>query len=126
MSANIKPKKDRVVLRHFLTNKLRKASYQWPARKQAIQAARVERGKYRCAICLGESFGPRDIQVDHILPVVDEEAGFIDWNTYIERLFCYVEGYQVLCKACHAAKTFFEQEIRKQVRREKKKDEEDI
>jgi hypothetical protein len=61
--------------------------------------------------------------VDHIQPVVDEEIGFADFNTYIDRLFCSVDGFQVLCKQCHSAKTFFEQEIRKDVKREKKKDE---
>jgi 5-methylcytosine-specific restriction endonuclease McrA len=113
-------------LRHFLTNKLRRISYQWPDRKKAIKDARVARGKYRCNSCLGENFGPKDIQLDHIIPVIDEEMGFIDWNTYIERLFCEVDNFQVLCKPCHSAKTFFEQEIRKQVKRENKKEEEEI
>jgi 5-methylcytosine-specific restriction endonuclease McrA len=114
------------IMRHWLTNKLRRLSYQWPPRKQAIKNARIARGKYRCNSCLGENFGPKDIQLDHIIPVVDEEIGFVDWNTYIERLFCSVDNFQVLCKPCHGAKTFFEQEIRKQVKHEKKKDEDDI
>lgn len=112
------------VLKHFLVNKLRRISYQWSPRRQAIVRARVERGQYRCACCDG-LFGPKEINVDHIYPVVDEEDGFLDWNTYIDRLFCAVEGYQVLCKTCHGAKTFLEQEIRKQVKREKTKDEDD-
>lgn len=114
------------ILKHWLTNKLRRLSYQWPARKAAIQKARVSRGKYKCATCEGDQFGPKEIQLDHIIPVVDEEAGFIDWNTYIDRLFCIEDNFQVLCKPCHAAKTFFEQEIRKQVKREKNNQEEDI
>lgn len=93
----------------------------WPPRKDAISAARLERGIYKCASCEGR-FGPKEIQLDHIIPVVDEETGFIDWNTYIDRLFCEEAGFQVLCKPCHEAKTFFEQEIRKQVKREKNKD----
>jgi 5-methylcytosine-specific restriction endonuclease McrA len=114
------------ILKHFLTNKLRRISYQWPPRKAAIVAARVSRGKYKCASCEGENFGPKDIQLDHIIPVVDEEIGWTDWNTYIERLFCDEENFQCLCRPCHAAKTFFEQEIRKQVKREKNNKEEDI
>lgn len=113
------------ILRHWLTNKLRRLSYQWPPRKQAIKNARIARGQYKCATCEG-TFGPKEIQLDHIQPVVDEEIGFIDFNTYIERLFCVEDNFQVLCKPCHAAKTFFEQEIRKQVKHEKRKDEEDI
>ena len=111
-------------LRNFLTNKLRRISYQWPPRQQAIRNARVERGVYKCASCEG-LFGPKEIQLDHIVPVIDEEIGFVDWNTYIDRLFCVEENFQVLCKPCHETKTFFEQEIRKQVKQEKKKDEDD-
>ena|ERR1700733_6312900 len=115
----------RPLLKNFLVNKLRRASYQWPPRRQAIANARVERGKYQCNICEGKEFGPKDIQLDHIYPVVDEEVGFIDFNTYIDRLFCDASGFQVLCRPCHATKTFFEQEIRKQVKRENKKEDED-
>lgn len=112
-------------MRHWLTQKLRRLSYQWPPRQQAIRNARIDRGVYVCNTCRGE-FGPKEIQLDHILPVVDEETGFVNWDTYIERLFCEETGFQVLCKTCHEAKTFLEQEIRKQVKKEKKKDEDDI
>ncbi len=111
-------------LRNWLTNKLRRLSYQWPPRKEAIKNARIARGEYVCATCEGV-FGPKQIQLDHIAPVVNEEDGFIDWEVYITRLFCDVEGFQVLCKECHSAKTFFEQEIRKQVKAEKKGNEDD-
>ncbi len=97
----------------------------WPPRKEAITNARVERGVYKCATCEG-LFGPKEIQLDHKIPVVDEEVGFVDFNTYIERLFCDVDNFQVLCRPCHATKTFFEQEIRKQVKQENRKEEEDI
>lgn len=97
----------------------------WPPRKLAIQAARIERGVYKCASCDGR-FGPKEIQLDHKIPVIDEEIGFVDWNTYIDRLFCEEENFQVLCKPCHEAKTFLEQEIRKQVKRDNKKETEDI
>ncbi len=111
-------KKARPNLRHFLTNKLRRISYQWPPRKEAIRKARIERGVYRCAICEGQ-FGPKEIQLDHKIPVIDEELGFINWDTYIERLFCDEDNFQVLCKPCHETKTYLESEIRKQVKREK-------
>lgn len=119
------PKKKTPNHRHWLTNKLRRLSYMWPPRKEAIKNARLERGIYKCAICEGR-FGPKEIQLDHKIPVIDEEVGFVDWNTYIERLFCDVSNFQVLCKPCHETKTFFEQEIRKQVKREKIGKEEDI
>jgi 5-methylcytosine-specific restriction endonuclease McrA len=118
-------KGNKPVMRHWLTNKLRRLSYQWPPRKEAISRARLERGIYLCNSCQGK-FGPKEIQLDHIYPVVDEEIGFVDWNTYIDRLFCHVDGFQVLCKTCHGAKTFLEQEIRKQVKQEKKREDDDI
>jgi len=105
-------------LRNFLTNKLRRISYMWPERKQAIKNGRVGRGQYKCNICEG-IFGPKQIQLDHIIPVIDEEVGFTDWNSYIERLFCDVNNFQILCKPCHSSKSFFENQIRKQIKREK-------
>ncbi len=116
-SAKEKPKA-KPIIKHWLTNKLRRLSYQWPPRKEAIRAARQSRGQYQCAIC-ERLFGPREIQLDHIIPVVDEETGFVGWDTYIERLFCSQDNFQVLCKPCHAGKTFLEQEIRKDVKKEK-------
>lgn len=112
-------------LRHWLTHKLRRLSYQWPPRKDAIKAARLERGIYKCNICEGK-FGPKEIQLDHIEPVIHEEDGFIDWNNYLNRLFCDEQGFQVLCKPCHEAKTFLENNIRQQVKKEKRDEEEDI
>ncbi len=109
-------------LRHWLTNKLRRLSYQWPPRKDAIKKARIERGIYRCNICEGK-FGPKQIQLDHIEPVIGYEDGFIDWNNYLDRLFCAEEGFQVLCKPCHEAKTFLENQIRVQVKNDTNGDE---
>lgn len=98
----------------------------WPPRKQAITKSRIERGKYRCALCKGEGFGPKEIQLDHVVPVIDEIDGFVDFNTYIERLFCAEEGFQTLCLSCHNTKTFYENEIRKQVKHSRKKEEDDL
>lgn len=56
-------------------------------------------GKYRCAKCKILTSKP---QVDHISPV----GKFLDWNMYIERLFCPIENLQVLCWDCHKVKTF--------------------
>lgn len=120
-----KQKSKSPVLRHWLTNKLRRLSYQWPPRKQAIKNARVERGKYTCNICKN-IFGPKEIQLDHIEPVIHEEDGFVDWNNYLDRLFCDEAGFQVLCRPCHEAKTFLENQIRVQVKREENDDEDDI
>lgn len=41
------------------------------------------------------------MKADHIIPVVGPE-GFIDFNTFITRLFVEKDGYQALCEKCHA------------------------
>lgn len=105
---------------HFLKNKLRRASYMWPPMKEVMTKARVERGKYECAKCKG-IFGPKEVQRDHIIPVDDPHTGFVDWNTYVERLFCGVEGLQCLCKPCHDTKSQMENVVRRDVKREKTK-----
>ena len=57
-----------------------------------------------CKACKGE-FPAKDVQVDHKVPVVDPKTGFVDWNTYIDRMFCPKKNFQVLCKECHLVKT---------------------
>ena len=97
----------------WIKKELRRIAYKWKPRKECYVNARVSRGKYRCAYC-GELFGPKDIQIDHIIPVIDPHQGFVDWDTYIERLFSPLENYQVLCKPCHTIKTNAENKIRRQ------------
>lgn len=91
-------------LEKFVMNALRRASLKWPPRTAVKVKARVQYGKYKCAECEG-LFGPREIAVDHKNPVILPEQGFIDWNTYIPRMFAPVEQLQVLCKGCHKVKT---------------------
>lgn len=110
---------DGINVEHWLKNKLRRISYQWVPLKEAVSKARVSRGKYRCASCGGEGFGPKQIQRDHILSVDDPETGFTTWDNYISRLFCSVDGIQILCKPCHSSKTFRENVQRKLVKNEK-------
>lgn len=91
-------------LKVFLTNWLRRGSYVTPMRNEAMKQARIGRGIYRCANCEGE-FKRGDIQVDHIHPVIDPKVGFLNWDTYIERLYCEARLLQILCKPCHRIKT---------------------
>lgn len=96
----------------WLVGQIRRISYRWPARAEAVRNAKVERGKYKCALC-EDVIGYREINVDHIVPVVDPADGFKDWNTYVERMFCAVEGFQILCVPCHDKKTEYERQLRK-------------
>ena len=111
-------------VRAWLTQKLRRLSYQFPYRKNLLRRARVSRGKYKCAMCeeagIETLYGPKEINLDHIDPVVQVEFGFIDWNTYIGRLFCPEENWQVLCKDHHNTKSFLENELRKSYKEDKK------
>lgn len=66
---------------------------------------------YRCADCQKE-YPLSDVNVDHIDPVVDPAIGFVDWNTYVSRMFCPKDGLQVLCGACHTIKTNKEKKVK--------------
>lgn len=86
---------------------IRRVHYKWLPRKQALKNSRVSRGKYKCAHC-GRLYGPKEVQADHIEPVINPSTSFVDWNEYIERLFVPLTGYQILCKSCHHIKTALE------------------
>jgi 5-methylcytosine-specific restriction endonuclease McrA len=78
------------------------------------------RVEYQCAEC-GQWHMGKDIQVDHAIPVVDPEQGFVDWNTFVDRLFCDKDNLSVLCKDCHHIKTNEEKAVAVE-RRKKLKD----
>ena len=71
---------------------------------------------YLCAEC-GKDFPQSGVQVDHLSPVIDPATGFVDWNTYINRMFCDEDNLQVLCKADHAKKS--KQELKERSERKK-------
>lgn len=99
-------------LTSVLRSALRKA-WRWsPMRSEAMKRAKVAYGRYQCAEC-GAHKGPRDVAVDHLESVTPPE-GLTSWDVYISRLFCPVEGLQVLCKEpCHKEKTRQERAARK-------------
>ena len=112
--------------RSWVVSLLRRGTMKFPPRNEALRAAKTEKkinektGRiaqhYQCAGCLQE-FPAKGVVADHILPVVDTVRGFVDWNTYIERMFCPVENLQILCNngenSCHHKKTKQERECRK-------------
>lgn len=101
--------------RAFIVSCLRAGTRRWPPKYDAVKAAETTKKinkktkrlaqHYKCNGC-NKEFTRKDIEVDHISPVVLDE--FIDWNTYIERLFCEQENLQVLCKPCHKKKSLKE------------------
>lgn len=73
---------------------------------------RVGRGVYQCEECELE-FHASEMRCDHVEPVVDPATGFVDWNTYIHRMFdVFPSGIQHLCKSCHDDKTATERAAR--------------
>lgn len=98
-------------LKAFIIATLRRASYRFPNRNKAMQAARVERGLYLCNYCK-KVFPRQEIKVDHVIPVVSIQ-GFTTWDEYINRMFPEPEGFQILCEADHSIKTKMENQARK-------------
>ena len=105
----------------FVKSALRGA--RWPVKYECIKSAYTGKSapnpatgrlckQYRCADCM-RSFPQKHVRADHIKPVVDPVRGFVDWNTYVERLFVELDGFQCLCKECHDAKTARERKARK-------------
>ena len=101
-------------IRAFITSGLRAASSKWPPKYETLREAYTETktnvlsGRqakhYKCKKCGGEFTGA-NVEVDHIIPVIDPHVGFTTWDDFITRLFCPKENFQVLCKPCHKIKT---------------------
>ena len=105
----------------FVKSALRSASIRWPPKYQKLSEALVgtkvnqKTGRmakhYECNQCKGH-FPAKDVEVNHILPVVPVE-GFTSWDLIIERMFCEKDGLEVVCKPCHREITKKENEERK-------------
>jgi len=114
----------------FIKSALRAASSRWPPSFECLKNAFVgvkenkktgrQAKHYKCNCCYGE-FPSSEVQRDHIIPVIDPFKGFTTWDSVIERMFCSAEGFQILCKPCHAIKTKKEREQRKQLTAGKQK-----
>ena len=108
--------------RSFIVSVLRSGTRRWPPKFLTLNEAKTEKkinvktGRlaqhYLCAGC-DNYFPAKDINVDHIIPVVGPE-GFVNWDTYIERMYCDKENFQILCTNCHTEKSMGERQSRKQ------------
>lgn len=117
-------------VKNFVISALRKAVMRWAPRSKVLNAAKTDqpytiekpndrsRIAYICAACKGV-FRSKEINVDHIIPVVDPKVGFSTFDDYVERLFVEEEGWQILCIECHNVKTKEETDIRTETRRNK-------
>ncbi len=90
----------------------------WPGRLEAKRRTKVpnKTGWYKCENCKQER---EKIQIDHIIPVVLPEIGFVDWNTYIASKFVEADKLQGLCHECHKQKSQSENKKRREIKRGK-------
>ena len=105
----------------FVKSALRSASQRWPPKQSCLSEActgtkvNIKTGRmakhYKCNQCDGE-FPAKDVEVNHIIPVVPIE-GFDNWDNVIKRLFCEKSGLEVVCKPCHKLITKEENATRK-------------
>jgi 5-methylcytosine-specific restriction endonuclease McrA len=109
-------------LQAFIVGVLRAGHNRWPFKYEVKNEAKTTKhvnpnsGRmaqfYKCAVC-SEEFTNKEVEVDHIDPVVDPKVGFVDWNTFITRLFSSKDNYQLLCKSCHNIKSNLEKKKKK-------------
>ena len=110
---------------NLIKKKLRLASLSNPHKHTALEKAKVDSATHECNNCgcymyngvshqnfkklkkkyPDKLFKREKPQADHVNSVIEVGVGFVDWNTYIERLFCESEGYQILCNQCHKEKS---------------------
>ena len=95
----------------FIRSALRSAFQKWSPKHEAKKSARIERGKYLCAACKGV-FNNSEVEVDHRVPCGALKT-YDDLPGFVERMFCEANGFQVLCRQCHQAKTAREKDERK-------------
>ena len=76
---------------------------------------------YICAECK-KSFSGKDVQVDHIKPVipVNKAALGMKWDTIVNRIYCDKKNLQVLCRECHKQKSKEEMAARAKHRKARK------
>ena len=105
--------------KNFAINAIRRASYRWPSRYTALKNWKVGRNEYVCAEC-GTINPKKNIQLDHVDPCVPV-TGWDGFDGFIDRMYTDTpEGFQVLCKDCHAAKSAEENEQRRIHAKDKK------
>lgn len=107
-----KVKKQRT-LKQILLAALGKAWMFWPPRLEAKKRAKVPNrpGWYKCELCKQER---EKIDIDHIVPCIRPQDGFVSWDDYIASRFVEsADKLQALCVDCHKLKSKEENKRRK-------------
>lgn len=98
----------------FIRSALRQKSRWWkPITQCKLKARRPYKGpnkrqkfEYQCKYC-EQWFPDKRVNVDHITPAGTLRSA-ADLPGFVERLFCEIDGLQVLCSKCHDEKTKLE------------------
>jgi len=98
----------------FIRSALRQKSRWWKPITQCKQKARRpykgpnkrQKFEYQCKYC-EQWFPEKRVNVDHIVPAGQLRTA-ADLPGFVERLFCEIDGLQVLCSNCHDEKTKLE------------------
>lgn len=94
----------------WIRSALRTKSMQWKPiseikklnRRPYNGSNKRQKWEYKCSCCK-QYYSSKEIEVDHI-----EACGSFNKDTageFIKRLFCEIDGLQILCKPCHKNKT---------------------
>lgn len=100
----------------FIRSALRRAFTRYPVqynlrkkkRKPYDGPNKLQKWTYQCEVCQ-KWFMQKETVIDHRLPCGTLKR-YEDLAGFTERLFCEEEGLQIVCKACHKAKTKAERE----------------
>lgn len=84
--------------------------------KDCKNGNKLRRVNFKCELC-GVIVDRKNFSVDHRDPVVDPIIGYVDYNTYVKRLFCDVKYLQGICKPCHYEKSQFENSQRRKAKK---------
>jgi 5-methylcytosine-specific restriction endonuclease McrA len=103
----------------FIRSALRQKSRWWkPITQCKMKARRAYKGpnkrqkfEYQCNECKNW-FPDKKVNVDHINPAGTLRSAN-DLPGFVERLFCEIDGLQVLCSGCHDIKTKNEKQTAK-------------
>ncbi len=111
-------------LKNRIVQQMRRLFFYSPIRREALEKVKtIKNGKtlFKCAVT-NKLFPITDVAVDHIEPCVNPKDGFVNWDTFINRLFCVTKWLplewdssllQVISKVEHAKKTAEERKKRK-------------
>ncbi len=105
--------------RNLILLVLRRGTYKWPPRNQALKDAKAGRNQYRCALCPPTKlYANKDKELDHVNPVQRVDAVWDGLENVADRLYGDKGQWQVLCKPHHKEKSARENTLRAEARRQ--------